>query len=128
MNATIGLTAEHVEAVLIDCLFKDGEDTTNRVAVEGLVRTFGFHPARLEAHRQEIADMLAMLSDDFRTSEGACCMRACWNRDGRQWTGYHMYMEQLVCLGIATGQVEYVRPRDQWYTFPGGMPYIMVKQ
>jgi hypothetical protein len=130
VNATVGLTAEHVNAVFMDCIFKDGEDTSNHVVAEGIAHTVGFNPERLESHRQEITDMLAELPDDFKVSGGGgySFLNACLDRNGNQWTGLHQTMEQLVQLGIATNQVEYCLPRDMWSAFPGGMPYFMVKQ
>ena len=124
------LTPQHVEAVFMDCLFIDGEDTSDHIVAEGIVRTVGFHPGRIEQHRQEIHDMLAELPDEFKTSGvgGYSFLNACMDKHGNQWTGMHQTQEQLVQLGIAIGEVEYCMPRDMWVAFPGGMPYIMVKQ
>ena len=124
------LTAQHVEAVFMDCLLKDGEDTSDHIVAEGIVRTVGFHPDRIEEHRQEIHDMLAELPDEFKTSGGGgySFLNACMDKHGNQWTGLHLTQEQLVQLGIAIGEVEYCLPRDMWVAFPGGMPYFIVKQ
>jgi hypothetical protein len=124
------LTGDHVNAVFADCLFKDGEDTSEYIVAEGIVRTVGFHPGRIEEHRQEIHDMLAELPDEFKTSGGGgmSFLNACIDKHGNQWTGLHLTQEQLVQLGIAIGEVEYCLPREAWGAFPGGMPYFMVKQ
>lgn len=123
------LTADHVGAVFHDCLFRDGEDTTNHVKAEGIVTNVGFHPERLEAHKQEIADMLAELPDEFKASSGGgwSFLNACNDRNGNQWADLHRTMEQLVLLGIATGLVEYQLPREMWTALPGGVPYFVVK-
>ena len=55
-------------------------------------------------------------------------MNACMDKSGRQWTGMHLTMEYLFLLGIAIGEVEYLLPREMWEAFPGGMPYLVVKQ
>jgi hypothetical protein len=124
------LTSDHVEAVFVDCLFKDGEDTANHIVCEGIVQLVGLNPERVEKHRQEIHDMLAELPDPFRQSVGGgwSFLDACEDRHGNQWTGLHRTMEQLVQLGIAIGEVEYLMSREMWSVFPGGMPYFVVKQ
>jgi len=124
------LIPEHVQAVFMACLFKDGEDTSDHIIADGIVQTVGFHPGRIEEHRQEIHNMLAELPDEFRASNGggSSFLNACMNKHGNQWTGVHQTQEQLVQLGIAIGEVEYCLPRDMWKILPGGMPYIAVRQ
>ncbi|MGH7218165.1 MAG: hypothetical protein ACREGE_01835 [Candidatus Microsaccharimonas sp.] len=125
------LTPDRVEAIFIDCLYKEGEDTSGHIAAEGIVRTVGFKPERIEEHRQEIHDLLAELPDTFKESSGQggwSFLEACVDRHGNQWTGMHLTMEQLVQLGIAIKEVEYLMPREMWGMLPGGMPYFTVKQ
>ena len=47
-------------------------------------------------------------------------------KSGEQW-GEHMNIEQLLALGIATGQAGYPMPKEMWKMLPGGMPYFTVK-
>ena len=124
------LTPKHVEAVFMACLFKEDENTNGHIVAEGIVRTVGFHPGRIEEHRQEIHDMLAELPDEFKVSGGGgySFLNACMNKHGNQWTDLHLIQEQLIQLGIAIGEVEYCLTRDMWSAFPGGMPYLRVKQ
>ena len=35
-------------------------------------------------------------------------------------------MEDLFCLGIAIGKVQYCLPRETWSLLPGGVPYLMI--
>lgn len=121
------LTAENVNKVFMDCLFKDGEDTTTHVAVEGIVTNVGFNPTRLDSHKQDIADMLDMLPDSFKQSGGGgmTFLNACMDNNDIQW-GEHRDMEQLVLLGIATKKAKFLMPRDMWQVCPGGMPYFVV--
>lgn len=131
MNADAGiLTPQNVEGVFIDCLFQDGEDTTDHIIAEGIVLTVGFHPGRIEENRQEIHDMLAELPDEFKVSGGGghSFLEARLDRHGNQWTSSDRAQEQLVQLGIAIGEVEYFLPRESWRSYPFGMPYFMVKQ
>ncbi len=124
------LTAESVQRVFTDCLFKTGENTPNLVTAEGVMGTVGFHPERLKSHREAIIAMLAELPDAFMASGGGgySFLNACMDRNDNLWTGLHRTVEQLVQLGIAIGKVEYCLPRDMWSVLPGGMPYFVVKQ
>lgn len=124
------IAADRVNSIFMACLFKDGEDTSDHIVAEGIVNIVGFHPGRIEKHRQEIHDMLAELPDEFKTSGGGgySFLNACMDKHGNQWTGVHQTQEQLIQLGIAIGEVEYCLPREMWSAFPGGMPYLIVKQ
>ena len=124
---------EAVGAAFSDCLFRDDEmvdgvPTPAPVAVEGVSARVGFHPGRLEAHRAQVAGWLALLPDQFRASGGGgwSFLNACDDRNGVQWTGLHMRMDQLFALGIGLGLARWQLPRDMWEALPGGMPYVVV--
>ncbi len=121
------LTTEHVEKVFIDCLFKEGEDTSKHVKAEGIVTTVGFNPERLEIHKQEIEDMLNELPDQFKKSVGGgwSFLQACMDKHGNQWAE-HPTMEKLFQLGIAIGKVTCQLPREMWSSLPDGMPYYVI--
>lgn len=121
------LTAQNVNEVFMDCLFRNGEDTSKAVTVEGIVSKFVFHPSRLESHKTDIKEMLSALPEQFQTDKGGgwSFLNACMTNDGEQW-GEHQNMEQLFALGIATGQAKWLLPRDIWHSLPGGMPYVSV--
>lgn len=109
----------------MDCLFKEGEDTTNYVKVEGLTSMFGLHPQRLEEKRELVTALLAELPAEFK--EGWTFLRLCTTKDGEQWTGMHRICEQLVVMAIGLGLMEYCVPREMWAILPGGVPYLMIK-
>ena len=123
------LTAENVEEVIVDCLFKDGEVKDQAVIVEGITHKFGFHPDRLNNHKENIHSMLKQLPDSFQKDSGGgmSFLHACNDKDGNQWTGLHKTMDGLFVLGFATEQAELCLPREMWDALPGGMPYIVVK-
>ena len=127
---SVVLDPERVETIFLDCLFKDGEDTSNHIVAEGIVRTVGFNPERVERHKTEIEALLDELPDQFKKSRGGgwSFLNACLDRHGNEWTGLQMRMEQLFQLGIAIGKVEYQLPRDVWSALPGGMPYLVVNK
>jgi len=114
----------------MDCLFKEGEDTSNYVKAEGIMTNVGFHPERLASHKAEVDEMLAELPDEFKKSMGGgwSFLNACNDKNGNQWTDLQKTMEQLVLLGIALGVVKFQLPREVWKALPGGMPYLVISQ
>ena len=122
------LTAERVETTFMDCLFKEGEDTSNYVEAKGITTNVGFHPKRLASHKSEVDEMLGELPSEFQKDNGGgwSFLNACNDKDGNQWTGLHRTMEQLFLLGIALERVKIQLPREVWSALPGGMPYLVV--
>lgn len=121
------LTANNVETVIKDCLFLDEEDKSNPVISEGIMNAFGFHPERLESHREDIRSMLSALPDEFHADKGGgmSFLNACMTRDGEHW-GEHPSMDKLFVLGQALGLAKLALPRAMWNVLPGGMPYWTV--
>mgnify|MGYP001566155891 FL=1 len=128
MNETTILNPERVDAIFMDCLFREGEDTSKYVKAEGIVRNVGFHPERLENHKAEIVALLDELPEQFKESSGGgwSFLNACMDKHGNQWTGLHRTMEQLFQLGIGIGKVKGLMPREMWGALPGGMPYYVI--
>jgi len=124
--------ASKVDNIFRDSLFTGEEIGTDNtppegaVLVEGIVSNFGFHPERLVTHKDEIADLIALMPENFHQNSGGgwSFLNLCMDKDGNQW-GEHRNMEQLVTLAIATNQGKYVMPREMWSVLPGGMPYIV---
>lgn len=123
------LDSSRVEAIFMDCLFNEGEDTTGFVPAEGITTKVGFHPVRLAGHKAEVEALLDELPDVFKMSGGGgmSFLQAHEDRHGRQWTDYHKHMEQLFQLGIGVGKVVCLMPREAWHALPGGVPYYGVK-
>lgn len=109
------------------CLFRDSEPIEPRVEVEGCLNRFGFHPERLEAARGEVAEMLALLPDEFQQAKGGgmSFLNACMDRNGNHWAE-HRTIDNLVTLGLGLKLVKYCLPRDMWKILPDGMPYFTV--
>ena len=133
------LTPQNVQDTAIKCFYHtdeivDGKTPEGAVLVEGVVARYGFHPERLEAQRDNIRSMLLQLPKEFMSKdvdpeggEGWSFLNACNRADGVQWTGLHKIMDDLFCLGIGLGMVEYLLPREQWKILPGAVPYIIIK-
>lgn len=128
------LTAENISTVLRDCLFRDEEIPTgnripeNAIKVEGITMRFGFHPGRIEAHKEDIESLLMQLPHQFRASEGGgwSFLNACITDQDppRQW-GEQVNVQELMVLGVAANLVS-VMPREMWHVLPGGVPYFTV--
>ena len=125
INVTASNMSELTRNAFMDCLFKEGEDTTNHVKVEGITSMFGLHPQRLEEKRELVTALLAELPEEFK--EGYTLLNFCTTKDGDQWTGEHRVCEQLIVMAIGLNLMEYCMPREMWAVLPGGVPYIMIK-
>jgi hypothetical protein len=126
------LNPQHVSEVFEACL-AHGAASHPTITAVGITHTVHFAMTELDRRKAEIAGMLAQLPNEFISHQaggggGWSFLNACHDRDGVQWTGLHLVMEQLVLLGLATGQVDWCLPREMWKMLPGEMPYFVVKQ
>lgn len=122
------ISARRVEEILMNCLYKDeevidGKPPEDTILAEGIMMKIGFHPERLESHREEIKEILSQLPSQF--NEGASFLQGCVDKNGNQW-GEHTNMDQLFMLGNALGYVKCPFPRAVWSSLPGGMPYYQI--
>lgn len=124
----MNLTAENVHNVFINCLFKEGESQDIFVKAEGVITNVGFHPDRLKNNEGYIQDMLDCLPEAFRKDSGGgwSFLNMCNDKNDEQWADLHQTMDELVCLGLATGKMSYLLPRELWKALPGGMPYLVI--
>lgn len=124
---------EAVNSAFLDSLWRDeelvnGEPPNHDIIVEGILAKYGFNPVRLEAHRAAVAGWLAELPTEFRRTGGGgwSFLNACLDRNGDQWTGLQLRMEQLFAMGIGLKLAAWQLPRDLWGVLPGGMPYAVI--
>ena len=124
------LTSENVQNTFTSCLFKEGEDTQNHIVGSGVMIKVGFHTGRLKESEVFILEMLNDLPDDFKQTGGGgmSFLNMCVDKNGNEWTGFHKTVDELCTLGIATGKLSYLLPREMWSVLPGGMPYIVIKE
>ncbi len=120
------LTAVRVEELFLQCLAATAGEGS--IVVQGIVNTAAFRPEAIEEHREEIGALLAELPEPFQENGGGgwSFLNACDDKHGNQWTGSQRTVEHLFMLGLASGQVTELVPRDLWPTISGGMPYYMV--
>lgn len=125
--------AEQVQKIFYECFLLPAEISADGstplvpfIEVQGIRQRFGFHPDRVTKNAPAIKELLDRLPDAFSVTGGGgwSFLNACVTKDDMQW-GEHQNMEQLLCLGLASGYATYVMPREMWKILPGGMPYFM---
>lgn len=120
------LTAANVQKIFKECLLKenelvDGVPNISIVVGEGIVNNFGFSEERIKEKEEKIVELINQLP---QIEEGPSFLSLCFSNDGRQW-GEHLHVEQLIALGIASGNLAYCLPREMWEILPGGMPMVI---
>jgi len=121
------IDSQRVSAIFEEVYTPDGSGTL----VEGGIAPVHLDVDKLETYRDEVAEMLGNLPVGFMPeSEGGgggwSFLQACMDRDGEQWTGLHVVMNQLFTMGCALKLVTLLLPREMWDILPGGMPYYTV--
>ena len=120
------LSQINVNKIFKFCLYKkneikNGVTPLDTIIAKGIMMNVGFNPTRLEFYKKEITDMISQLS-----FQNGSFLKMCDAKNG-QWTGLHADMEELLCLGVAIGKIEYDLPKNVWSALPGGMPFITIK-
>lgn len=128
----MSIDANLVDQMFCACLLTEAEEARRPPGVilaEGITGEYGFHPDRLEGMREQVTAWLSELPDQFFADKGGgwSFLNLCTTKDDEQWTGLHGRMEQLVCLSLGLGLMAYLMPRAVWKSFPGGMPYVVIK-
>lgn len=122
------LTAINVNKIFEDCLFKtEPKPGTKFIHAQGIVANVGFDPNKIEFYANDIKQLLDNLNENFNESSGGgwSFLEACMTKDNVHW-GEHKSVEQLMLLGIASGWVKYLFPREMWNILAGGMPCFVV--
>lgn len=86
----LGLKPEVVDAIFFDCLYRDDETLDGAVPAEGIMGMVGFHPLRLELHRDDVLGLLRQFSEQSDDSDG------------------DQTVDKLFMLGMALGEVHYM--------------------
>ena len=94
----------------MDCLAHEQDDAACHVAAAGVLYKYYLHTGRLRLHKDEIAEMIDQLPDNFRLETGESFLRGCFDKKGNHW-GEHAHVEELLCLGLATGKISYIAER-----------------
>ena len=122
------LTAENVEKIFKKCTAKVCK-ATDVVVVKGVRLLAEFDDRMLWRHYRTIKAMLDELPDEFHCEKGGgwTFLNMCVDKEGCQWADAHETVDKLVCLGRATGTLDWSIPdKAMWAILPGGMPYITV--
>lgn len=120
------LTADNVENTLMMVLAGD-EKNPNGIRVDGIVNNYLLDREKLELHRENIADMVRQIPDDFQLDGGGgmTFLNLCMRNDGVQWTGFHWTQEKLYAMAAGLGMGKFLMPRNFWSAMPGNVPYIV---
>lgn len=129
------MNAADVHTTLVSCLFTSEEVDACRaegldvpqdaVVVEGIMRTFGFHPGRLEAARPRVKAWIKEMDPAFLTSGGggSTFLNLCVLADGTHWADQPT-CEAFIVLAFGLKLGSFSLPREMWGVLPGSMPYV----
>ncbi len=122
------LTARNVADVFADCI-QCNEPTHKVIEIKGIINSALFSDVFLEEKKSDISLLCEQLHPNFMEKQegGWSFLQACMTNVGVHW-GEHPNMEKLMMLGLATGKIKYLMPRELWNALPGGMPYFVVLQ
>lgn len=122
------LTAQKVNEIFMDCLFRENEPTDNHIVGEGVMNKVGFHPERLKSNESKIDELLAELPEQFNKQSGGgwSFLNLVTDKNGNQWADLHQTVDELVMLSTATKKMSFLMPREMWSVLPGGMPYLVI--
>ena len=121
------LNPERIHEIFNDCLFKDTESHSEYLPAKGLTMSVGFHPERTEKYASEVYEICMNLPTEFqeKTGGGYSFLYMCMDKDGNHCMEQPTAQE-LLLLGIATGWMSILMPRDFWPMLPGGVPFVVV--
>lgn len=124
---------ERVLRIFLDSLFRTQEEAApfieNKTLIisKGIRSDVGFHPERLESHREDILKIIEeIVSDSFFVEKGGgmSFLKLPFDKNGEQW-GEHQSAEQLFQLAQGIGHAGKNTENPAIIVmFPGGMPYI----
>ena len=119
----LSLTAKNVNDLFLTVLFNDGEDHTNFIRVNGVTQNFGLHPGRVASAKEKVGELLSQLDPSFFSDDGQSFLQLPFAADGTHWCE-HRTAHELMVLGVATGLMSYVLPKEMWVALPGGVPLL----
>lgn len=134
------LTADNVRKTVVACLYNDADLVldcngdidveklpADAIAVEGVIKRFAFDPKHVAEQKEYIRTLLNELPSVFKVEDGGghSFLEACMDKHGNHWAE-HPSIDDLICLGLATGFVTFPLPRSMWSMLPGNVPYFTV--
>lgn len=134
------IDAVKVSRIFYDCLYTDeevkglepGKPPEGVVIVHGITMNGGFHPGRLESHREEVKEFVDNLPVEFQKVDpggvgggGYSFMKMPVDKNGEQW-GEQKNAQELMLLALGLKLMKYCMEREFWHMLPGSVPYVMV--
>lgn len=127
------LTSKNLQDVYWDCHF-NGRDQNMPLGItikefSGVGTITDLHMEKVELNREKIEALLSQLPTNFYEKKGGgwTFLNACIDNKGNQWTDHHSVVDMLVVLGLAIDKLYFLTPKELWTHFPGGVPYICIK-
>ena len=122
------VSADRVRDIYKRCLLsedevKDEMPLVDFVLGDGVKSISVFNSERVNTYREEVSSLFDRIIPD--NCQAMSFLDLCTDKNGELWTGEHSTVDLLLQLGVATGDVEYLIPRNEWYSLPGGMPYVV---
>lgn len=119
------LNPEIVKKLFIESLAENNNLTEEEgYQVAGVQLEVYFAPRQIACNAERIKLMLKQLNPEFK--KGWSFLQLVLNGLEFQWTSLHLDADMLLCLGLATGHIEYCTDREYWPLLPGGVPYIRI--
>ncbi len=108
--------SDKVDRIFGDCCFYDselenGEPIVPYVLTDSVMAGVVFNAARLNEHRDEIAELIDNLPE---FGDGINFTELSRNRMGRVWANSFVNIDQLLALGIASGFLDFTVPKELW--------------
>ncbi len=129
------LTKDKLFALVLSCLYTEGEDISNAVEGAAITATFGFHPERLKAAEPAYREMIAELNPKFFDKTegvpkfvGHSVLALADRADDTEWLDDDEFLkgvESIIALGVALGYAKFTLPEPLWPMLPNGIPFIM---
>ncbi len=130
------LPAKNVHDLFWSCMWNKEElDTLSKEelmerskVVQGVAKTFGFNPYRLQSHRDEVKDLLSQVNPGFwdnSPEKGMLFIELGVVFSTKQLWGEHPTMEMLMGMAIGLGLMKYLMPRTMW-ALTMGVPMLAI--
>lgn len=122
--------SEIIRDTIKHCLYRQEEITDNKppegfIEGDAIVKKYAFHPGRLDEKKEIIKELLSDMQDPFFMDKGGgwTFLNMPFDRHDQQW-GEQPTAGDLCALGIASGMLKFLLPRDMWSSLPGSVPYV----
>lgn len=114
----------NIRNLATSCMFKPEEFknleyfTNNQITVTGISIKACFDKKKIDEKR----DIIIKLIDSIPGIEEGVSLLSLSDKNSKVST---YSCELLMCLGVASGEIDYMYPRDMWDSLPNGFPFVV---